>query len=120
MLRIFGKTLGSTSFELTNVRTQQGVCNFLMLHRRTCCGSPRQEVSSSGKSDHTVKSKKTVPPPPPPLELCCMSGCQNCVLLQHAEELLKFYEDDSAARAAIDEIPDENLKAFLKIELNLK
>lgn len=41
-------------------------------------------------------------------------------MIQHAEELLKLYNDDRAARAAIDEIPDENLKAFLKIELNLK
>ena len=41
-------------------------------------------------------------------------------MIQHAEELLKLYNDDRAARAAIEEIPDENLKAFLKIELNLK
>ena len=39
-------------------------------------------------------------------------------MIQHAEELLKLYNDDRAARGAIDEIPDENLKAFLKIELN--
>ena len=49
-----------------------------------------------------------------------MSGCQNCVMIQHAEELLKFYDDDTAARAALEEIPDENLKTFLKLELNLK
>ena len=41
-------------------------------------------------------------------------------MIQHAEDLMKMYDDDSAARAALDEIPDENLKAFLKIELNLK
>ena len=41
-------------------------------------------------------------------------------MIQHAEELLKLYNDDRAARAAIEEIPDENWKAFLKIELNLK
>ena len=54
------------------------------------------------------------------LELCCMSGCQNCVMIQHAEELIKMYGDDSAARAALEEIPDEGLKAFLKMELMLK
>ena len=41
-------------------------------------------------------------------------------MIQHAEEMLRIYDDDTAARAAIEEIPDENLKAFLKIELNLK
>lgn len=41
-------------------------------------------------------------------------------MIQHAEELLKFYDDDTAARAALEEIPDENLKTFLKLELNLK
>ena len=39
-------------------------------------------------------------------------------MIQHAEEPLKLYNDDRAARGATDEIPDENLKAFLKIELN--
>ena len=41
-------------------------------------------------------------------------------MIQHAEELLNLYNDDRAARAAIEEIPDENLKAYLKIELNFK
>jgi len=79
-------------------------------------------VPSSQKSGSDVSSERKlpVPPPPPPLELCCMSGCQNCVMIQHAEELLKFYDDDTAARAALEEIPDENLKTFLKLELNLK
>ena len=41
-------------------------------------------------------------------------------MIQHAEEMLRIYDNDTVARAAIEEIPDENLKAFLKIELNLK
>ena len=41
-------------------------------------------------------------------------------MIQHAEDLMRLYDDDSAARAALDDIPDENLKAFLKLELNLK
>ena len=77
-------------------------------------------MSEKSLSDVDTEKKPPVTPPAPPLELCCMSGCQNCVMIQHAEELLKLYNDDRAARAAIEEIPDENLKAFLKIELNLK
>lgn len=73
------------------------------------------------KSDSTNSPEQNSPiPPPSPLELCCMSGCQNCVMIQHAEELMKMYDDDSAARAALEDIPDENLKTFLKMEMNLK
>ncbi|XP_068672231.1 oxidoreductase-like domain-containing protein 1 [Montipora foliosa] len=124
MLRSFRPKLrGNALFRLPTVRTQQVVCHFSVSNRRTCDESTQQAVlQAPNKSNHNGNSKKNVPlsHPPPPLELCCMSGCQNCVMIQHAEELLKLYEDDSAARAAIDEMPDENLKAFLKIELNLK
>lgn len=124
MLRSFRPKLRRNAlFRLTTVRTQQVVCHFSVSNRRTCDESTQQAVLQvPKKSNHSGNSKKNVSlsPPPPPLELCCMSGCQNCVMIQHAEELLKLYEDDSAARAAIDEMPDENLKAFLKIELNLK
>ena len=82
---------------------------------------PQHASQSIVKSDSADFLEKKPPlPPPPPLELCCMSGCQNCVMIQHAEELMKMYDDDTAARAVLEDIPDENLKAFLKIELNLK
>lgn len=74
------------------------------------------------ESKEETKGEEKKPPiiPPPPLELCCMSGCQNCVMIQYAEELINMYGDDSAAGAALEEIPDEGLKAFLKMELMLK
>ena len=31
-----------------------------------------------------------------------------------------MYDSDSVARAVLEDIPDENMKAFLKLELNLK
>ena len=77
---------------------------------------PYLEIKEEAKGEE----KKLPILPPPPLELCCMSGCQNCVMIQNAEELIKMYGDDSAARAALEEIPDEGLKAFLKMELMLK
>ena len=88
----------------------------------SCTGSQHADPSLE-KSDSARSSEKNPlisPPPPPPLELCCMSGCQNCVMIQHAEELMKMYDDDSAARTALEDIPDENLKTFLKMEMNLK
>lgn len=77
---------------------------------------PYLEIKEEAKGEE----KKLPILPPTPLELCCMSGCQNCGMIQHAEELIKMYGDDSAARAALEEIPDEGLKAFLKMELMLK
>ncbi|KAI8494970.1 domain containing 1 [Branchiostoma belcheri] len=56
--------------------------------------------------------------PPLPPDNCCMSGCANCVWLQHAEELLEHYKDGGEkALAAIDQIQDPSLKMFLKMEL---
>ncbi|XP_062508353.1 oxidoreductase-like domain-containing protein 1 isoform X2 [Corticium candelabrum] len=56
--------------------------------------------------------------PPVP---CCMSGCANCVWIQHAENLIKTQRDgEKTVRQSIDNIQDENLKAFVKLELKLK
>ena len=52
---------------------------------------------------------------------CCMSGCANCVWIQHAQDLTESLQDGGvAARECIESIQDENLKAFVKMELKLK
>ena len=80
--------------------------------------------SKSSNSDTKSNSLTSQPPPPPPSGLCCMSGCANCVWIQHAEKLINYYkktgEPTKKVLEIIDlEIDDENLKAYLKFEIRM-
>ena len=56
-------------------------------------------------------------PPEPPIT-CCMSGCDNCVWKEYAEQLIEYYKDGGEMiRKEIAEIDDPALKAFLQMEL---
>ena len=77
----------------------------------------------STDDNKTVQIQDTFkgPPVPPPAGLCCMSGCQKCVWLDYADELMEYYQDGGKkADDALNDVPDENLKAFLKMELRMK
>lgn len=75
------------------------------------------------------KTKSNEKPPPPQVPLmCCGSGCSNCIWIQYAEELVKYYESrgdkkENALRDAlskIEKIDDVNLRDFLTMEIKMK
>lgn len=50
---------------------------------------------------------------------CCGTGCQNCVWISWAEEVVAYYQGSSEeALQCIDQIADPSLKAFIKLELS--
>lgn len=53
---------------------------------------------------------------------CCMSGCANCVWIQYAEDMVKYYSRagngiEEVFKAIDQEVDDDNLKAYLNFEI---
>lgn len=88
----------------------------------------KQQHEASASESHSEPFKSTalymsrvIPgkglPPEPPTN-CCMSGCSNCVWIKYVEELSDYYKDGGdMAKEAIEQIPDETIRAFLRMSL---
>ncbi|XP_076054753.1 uncharacterized protein LOC143033331 [Oratosquilla oratoria] len=84
--------------------------------------SDNQEKSGPYKliSESVDTCSKSGPPEAP--STCCMSGCANCVWIDYADALAKYYKDGGKkAKEAIEkEVTDPNMKAFLTLELSMR
>ena len=65
--------------------------------------------------------------PDAPSNMCCMSGCANCVWLDYAEDMIKYYSEKGEKldiNVILQEVEaninDPMIKSFIKLELKSK
>lgn len=76
------------------------------------CNETRHSEDGTGNTEMSPPEEPTT---------CCMSGCANCVWIQYAEEMSKFYADggEKAKDIILSKVTDPYTKAFLMMELKI-
>ncbi|KAK7870330.1 hypothetical protein R5R35_003718 [Gryllus longicercus] len=76
------------------------------------------EIARNVCSEKNNLDSNDVEVPEPPTT-CCNSGCDSCVWIEYAEELLKKCKNggDIAKNVIIQKVTDPSMKAFLLAEL---
>ncbi|RWS03075.1 oxidoreductase-like domain-containing protein 1 [Dinothrombium tinctorium] len=81
--------------------------------KKFCDKSVQQEI---------IGEKQPKLPEPPDPDMCCMSGCVNCVYVKYAMELYDIVENGNevALKMIEEHVKDESLKTFIKMQIKEK
>jgi hypothetical protein len=99
---------------------------FYLVNKR-CLNNDSENLITSKSDEQSAKKHFSLEKPEAPLT-CCGSGCQNCVYLKYADDLMSYYQKKysdnkqglSEAIKEIDKLTDENLKSYLLMEIQIK